>query len=208
MRILRRRFFSLLLSVSGCLLVCVGCATYKPLPPGYTKDSHVARVVVRQMPATPQMMDSGGGGLVGAIITATSRADRMREQLAGIEGPEVQQAFLEEFTQRMSEHLTLADKNEDLRIEVSVMTWGWFLPTIDFGIKVGEYQSHIIGRVEIYDNALNKKVAFAYVRASRPIGTKPIKETARKAVGEVARAFASETEEALIHCVKPAQSGI
>jgi hypothetical protein len=151
------------------------------------------------------MMDSGNGGIIGAIITGTSRTERMREQLAGIRGEDVQQAILDEFNPRMSEHLKLADKDEDLRIEVTVLTWGWFVPTIDFGIKVGEYQSQLIGRVDIYDNVIKKKIAYANVQISRPIGLKPQEELARSAVTEVARVFASEAEEALVHSVKPSQ---
>jgi len=186
-------------------MFCAGCASYKPFPPGFLKAGHTARVVVRQMPARPQMIDSGNGGIIGAVITATSRANRMREQLTGLRGEDVQETLLEEFDRRMGEHLKLDSTDSDLRLEITVLTWGWFVPTIDFGIKVGEYQSQLIGRVEVFDTVRNKKIAYAHLEVARPIGLKPEEEVARAAVAEVARAFATQAEEALVHSVKQPQ---
>jgi hypothetical protein len=193
-------FFALLVWLS----LCPGCASYRPLPASFVTTNRTARVVVRQMPSRPQMMDSGNGGIIGAVITATSRTDKMRDQLAGIRGEDVQDPLLAEFSRCLSEHLQLGNTNEDLRIEVTIQTWGWFVPTIDFGIKVGEYESQVIGRVDVYNNT-KKKIGYAIVQVSRPIGLKPQEDRARAAVAELAREFAQQAEQALIHSVKPRQ---
>src|SRR5260221_7127820 len=141
-----RRGLSLLgfIGATVCLLAGNGCASNKPIPQTYLQPPHSASIVIHQVPEHPQMIDSGQGGLIGAIITGTSRAERMREQLAGITGTQVKDAFFEEFKRRMGEHLNLDSTTQDLRIEVTVDTWGWFVPTTSFGIKVGEYQSQLI----------------------------------------------------------------
>jgi hypothetical protein len=186
-----------------CLFFGAGCATYKPIPSQYLQPTRSAVILVRRMPERPQMMDSGQGGIIGAIVTATSRAERMREQLAGIQGDQVKEALLQEFKGRMAEHFNLADTNQDVRIEITVNTWGWFVPTIDFGIKVGEYQSQLVGHVRVFEVISNKEIAYALIQIQRPLGLKPEEQTARAAVTEVARVFAREAEEALIHSLKP-----
>lgn len=189
--------------VSLVLVLTAGCATYKPLPETYLHPPHSAVVVMAGIPHHPLMMDSSQGGLVGALITATSRASRMREQLAGIDGQQVQSVLMEQFKHELGEHLQLDTTNQDLRIEVTVDVWGWYVPTISFGIKVGEYQSQLVGRVAAFDPVQNKKVAFARLQIQRPIGLKPEPESARAAVDDMARAFAEAAEQALVHSVKP-----
>ena len=145
------------------------------------------------------MRDSGQGGLVGALVTGTSRASTMREQLAGINGDTVKEAFLDDFNRLIGEHLTLNCATNVLRIEVVVSSWGWFVPTGELGIKRGEYQSLMLGSVNVFDVALAKKVASTTVWASKPLGLKPEQASARKAVDEVARQFAAAAENAIIH---------
>lgn len=203
-----RRGLSLwgLLAIIAGLFTSAGCASYKPIPPVYLHPAHSATIVIKRMPDHPQMLDSGQGGLIGAIITATSRAERMREQLAGINGDQVKSIFVDEFKQRIGEHLNLDSTNQDLRIEVSVDSWGWYVPTISFGIKVGEYQSQLVGHVLVYDIARKKKIAYAHVQIQRPLGLQPEEQSARAAVSEMARVFAAQAEEALVHSLKPDQA--
>jgi hypothetical protein len=72
---------------------------------------------------------------------------------------------------------------------------------MDFGIKVGDYECQIIGRVDVFDTQ-NKKIAFAHLRVAEPLGSKPEEESARKAVTKVAEQFATAAETALVHLPK------
>ena len=134
----RRQTAAWLSAVACCGLLWSGCATHKPIPAMYLGKAHSAELILQKIPAGPDMMDSGQGGLIGALITATSRANRMKEQLAGIDGAQVQGPFLDTFSRLMGEHLTLTDSPSELRVVVNIDTWGWYVPTIDFGIKVGQ----------------------------------------------------------------------
>jgi hypothetical protein len=189
------------LLLGSAVLITSGCATHQPIPKEYLGKGQRARLVIQNVPPAPAMMDSGQGGVVGAVITATSRANRMKQQLAGRHAENVQLPFTEMFKRRMAEHLELGDWDGDLKLVVNIDTWGWYVPTIDFGIKVGEYECQMIGRVDVYDNQ-NKRVAFAHLRAAEPLGFKPEEEGARNAVTKVAEQFAMTAETALIHLPK------
>lgn len=197
----RRQTVAWLSAVVCCGLLWSGCATHQPIPQIYLGKAHSAELVIQKIPAGPDMMDSGQGGLIGALITATSRANRMKEQLAGLDGAQVQGPFLDAFSRLIGEHVTLADSPSELRVVVNIDTWGWHVPTIDFGIKVGQYECQLIGRVDVFD-AQEKKVAFARVRVAEPLGSKPEPESARRAVALVAEDFAVATEKVLIHLPK------
>jgi hypothetical protein len=186
---------------AACVLFASGCATHQPIPRVYLDRSHAAGLVIQKVPGAPVMMDSGQGGLIGAIITATSRANNMKEKLAGLDGGQVQATFAEAFTRLMAEHLALAESGGGLRIVVNIDTWGWFVPTIDFGIKVGDYECQLIGRVDVFDSQ-DKRVAYAHLRVAEPLGDKPGEDSARRAVTLVAEDFATAAEHALVHIPK------
>jgi hypothetical protein len=186
---------------AACALLASGCATHQPIPKTYLDQSKHARLVIQKVPPAPTMADSGQGGLVGAIITGTSRANNMKEKLAGIHGDQVQEAFTQAFQKSMGEHLVVGDSDGELRIVVNIDTWGWYVPTIDFGIKVGDYECQVVGRVDVFDTQ-DKKVAFAHLRVAEPLGSKPEEDNARKAVTQVAERFAAAAETALVHLPK------
>ncbi len=194
----RLRAITWLSIAAACALFASGCATHQPLPQAYLDRPTEAGLVIQKVPSAPMMSDSGQGGLIGAIITATSRADNMKEQLAGIDGAQLQTAFTEAFKPLMAEHLKLVESGGELRVVVNIDTWGWYVPTMDFGIKVGDYQCQLIGRVDVFD-AQNKKIAYAHLRAAEPLGSKPQRDSARAAVAKVAEQFAAAAEDALIH---------
>jgi hypothetical protein len=186
---------------AACVLFVTGCATHKPIPNTYLDKSHHAKLVVQNVPPAPAMRDSGQGGIVGAIITATSRTSNMQKKLAGVHGDEVQTAFTQAFEKLMAEHLTVGDFDGELRLVVNIDSWGWYVPTTSFGIKVGDYECQIIGRIDVFDPN-DKKVAFAKIRVAEPLGSKPEEDGARKAVTEVAERFATMAEKALVHLPK------
>jgi hypothetical protein len=151
------------------------------------------------MPAKPEMMDSGQGGIIGAMVTGISRAANMRDQLSGINGAAMKESFLGKFNPLVGEHLTLNSATNDLRIEVGVERWGWYVPTGAMGIKLGEYQCQMFGSVNVFDVAQAKKVASTVVWAQKPLGSKPEQAAARSAAFEVAQQFAAAAENAIIH---------
>jgi hypothetical protein len=184
----------------ACSLLTSGCASpTRYIPAAYLENHPAAAVVIKRMPARPVMMDSGQGGIVGALVTGISRSSNMREQLAGINGDTMKESFSGEFNRLIGEHVTLNCATNDLRIEVAVESWGWFVPTGAMGIKLGEYQCQMTGWVKVFDVGRAKKVASTTIWAQKPLGPKPESTSARNAVFEVAQQFAAAAENTLIH---------
>jgi len=80
------------------------------------------------MPSKATMRDSGQGGLIGVIVTA-GRGSNMKEKLAGIQSETVRELFSQEFNRKVGEHFVLNQLTNDLKIQVTIQSWGWFVPT-------------------------------------------------------------------------------
>ena len=143
--------------------------------------------------------DSGQGGLIGALITATSRASNLKDKMAGIQGETVKELILQELNRRLEKSFVLGEAAKDLKMDVYIDTWGWFVPTTVLGIKTGTYQCEVIGRTTITDlRQKNKKVAFVPVIVQKPLGNKPEEVAAKEAIIEAAQEFANRTVDFLV----------
>jgi hypothetical protein len=182
--------------VAGLLLL-PGCQSIRPLPVAYLEQEHDATVVIKRMPPNATMRDSGEGGLIGAFVTM-GRGSNMEKKLAGIQGETVRELFLQEFSRHLGEHFVINQQTNDLKIQVIIMNWGWFVPTTVLGIKTGAYQCEMSGVVEVFDmKNKKKKIALMPVQVQRPLGNKPEEVAAKEAIVEVAQAFAVEAERLL-----------
>lgn len=198
----RRSLIGMFLVGAVCAVFTSGCATSRPLPKAYLEQDHEATVVMKRIRDKPQMQDSGQGGLIGALITATSRSSNMKEKMAGIQGETVKELLLQELNRRVAEHFVLNQKTNDLKFDVTILTWGWFVPTTVLGIKTGAYQCQIVGRVDVYDvQQKMKRVAFVPVTVQKPLGNKPEEVAAKEAIIEAAQQFAVQAETFLLHPV-------
>ena len=188
---------SLLLAAA---LFGTGCAGTKPLPKAYIDSKHNLTVSVVKIPEKPQMMDSGQGGILGAIITATSRNSMMKEMLAGVQGETVKELIRQEVSRVFQEKFSIVDTGDDLKLDIEVGTYGFFVPTTVAGIKTGAYQFQITGRVMVFDAKNNsKRVALGGAVAQAPLGSKPTKEAVPEAISQCVQKFAEQVMASLIN---------
>jgi hypothetical protein len=93
------------------------------------------------------------------------------------------------------------DTGDDLKLNIRVDIYGFFVPTTVLGIKAGAYQFQIIGYVEARDaKKKGKKVAFAKnVISQVPMGSKPAKELVPEAIAQCVQKFAAAVKSSLIN---------
>lgn len=104
------------------------------------------------------------------------RGKKLREKMEGVEGSAVKELIRQELTRNLEEHFYIEEFSEELAVKVNVLTWGWFLPTGILGIKGGDYQTEIIGEIEVFDLQLpedEQRIAYAQIRANDPLGNDP-----------------------------------
>src|SRR5512145_1999155 len=53
------------------MVLLSGCASHKAMPASYLHQDREATIVIHSFPAKPTMSDSGEGGIIGALVTAT-----------------------------------------------------------------------------------------------------------------------------------------
>jgi hypothetical protein len=180
-------------------LFCSGCATSKNLPRTYLDTRHDLTVTVVKIPEKPQMMDSGGGGLIGMMVTSTTRKSTMKEMMEGIQGETVKELTRQEINRLLQDRFNLVDSSDDLKLNVRIDTYGFFVPTTVAGIKTGAYQFQITGYVEIRDAKLgSKKVAFVNGVSQSPLGNKPTQEAVPGALADAIKQFSENTVNYLI----------
>ena len=181
------------------LLVCSGCATSKSLPHAYLDTKHDLSVTVVKIPEKPQMMDSGQGGLLGALITSTSRKSMMNDMLQGVQGETVKELIRQEINRLIQEKFNLVDSSDDLKLNVRIDTYGFFVQTTVAGIKTGGYQFQIRGYVEILDAKQgSKKVAFVNGVSQSPLGNKPTQEAVPGALDGAVKQFSENAVSVLL----------
>ena len=135
------------------LSLMLGCATApKPLKDTYFKEAHEMTVEVVGISEKPTLMDSGGGGIIGLLVSA-GRSSTMREKMAGLSGDAVSELLRQTITEKLEDHFEVVEEEGDLATEITITNWGWFVPTTMFGIKTGSYQFRIMGSVNIWDKS-------------------------------------------------------
>ena len=191
-----------------CAILCVasGCYSPKPIAKSYFESKTPMSVTVGKCPAQAEMRDSGQGGLIGAMVTATGRATKMREAMSGIAGDTVKELIRQRFSEQMEKYLDVQDDGQ-LKTVIDITQWGWYLPTTIAGIKTGAYQFVISGTVTVTDSQQKKrpKVAYLTVQANETIGNKPTAEISQEALLKCADKFAVQTVTFLVK-ERPAQS--
>ena len=179
-----------------CIVVCFigsGCYSPKPIPHAYFEQEPEVAVVVDECPEAAQMRDSGQGGLIGALVTA-GRADKMKEAMEGIIGDTVKELVRQQFESAIEDYFDVYEDGE-LRIEIDIEQWGWFVPTTVAGIKTGAYQFTISGLITVTDPEVKKKkgqVATCRIAVSESIGDKPTAAVSQEALLKCAQAFATQ----------------
>lgn len=191
------RFGLLSIAISVLTTGCIMPPT--PIPASYFNQNHEMSVKVTRCPPAPQMMDSGQGGIIGALVNAT-RASGMTKNMEGIKGETVSELLRQKVTGKMEDCFDVVDDQEQLAAEIAVTQWGWFVPSTAFGIKTGSYQLRINGDVTIYDKTQKrrKKIAYAPVFAQEPLGNDPAPDVAQEALLKAIDSFAGNSSAILL----------
>ena len=193
--------------VTVCVAFLTGCASIKPLPQAYLNPKHDIFVKIVKCPEKPQMMDSGQGGILGAIITGTSRKSTMKQMMAGIQGETVKELVRQEMNRAIQQQFNIVDSDTDLTLNITINNFGFFVPTTVAGIKTGAYQFQIAGTVEIVDSKLkSKRVASAIAIAQSPLGSKPSAEAVPDALTQSVKIFVENTVKALLMIKEPSRT--
>jgi hypothetical protein len=171
------------------------------MPAQYFQADHEMATTIPKIPPKAVMADSGEGGLLGALITATGRADKMKAQLAGLQGETISELMRQSINRRLESKFFIGDEGKDLLLEVNVLQWGWYVPTTVVGIKTGAYQCQVTGACTVYDLTIPKKkskqrIAFSPLLVARkPLGNDPEdlpEASVKKTMIETVDAFTEE----------------
>lgn len=184
-----------------------GCATPpQPLPQAYlTSESEIA-IDVTKINEEGVFRSSGGGGLIGALVDIGREGD-LREKMKGIKGAMVEKLVSQELTRNLEEHFYVEEESEELRMDVEVLTWGWFLPTAMFGIKAGDYATEIVANVFVYDLKKPEKeqrIGYVQLRATAPLGADPDEKQLQESLLQCADNFGKEVVDFLLSREKEA----
>lgn len=185
---------SFLLALMSVLIS--GCATGPvQLPAKYFEKQHEISISVVKIDDKPRMRDSGQGGLIGAIVNA-GRSSSMQEIFDGIKGETVKELLRQQIANKLEGPFVIEEESKDLSLEITVNTWGWFLPTTLFGIKTGSYQLEIFGEVSIYELKREKEqIAFVRAYAQKPLGNDPSSTECQQALKLAIDEFAQQVAE-------------
>ncbi|OHB64587.1 MAG: hypothetical protein A2Y76_13800 [Planctomycetes bacterium RBG_13_60_9] len=188
-----RRVTILLLSCAIIGSLASGCYSPKPIPKAYFESKSQMSVAVGKCPEKAQMSDSGGGGLIGAMVTA-GRAGAMNEAMSGITGDTVKELVRQRFSEKMEEYFDVYDEGP-LKTVIDIQQWGWYVPTTVVGIKTGSYQFILSGTVTMTDTAQKRKprIANLLTQVSETIGNKPTAAVSQEALLKCADKFAAQT---------------
>jgi len=166
-------------------LYSCGVKQPSPIPPTYYETEPELCVDIVRIAPKPFMRDSGQGGIIGLVVNS-SRSNNMQEQLEGIKGETVQELLRQKISDKMEAVFDIADVEDKpgLALEVTVTTWGWFVPTTAFGIKTGAYQFEIIGAATVFDQTQPERKEIAWISAfsQKPLGNDPDKDETQQAL--------------------------
>jgi len=183
---MKNKILWLAVLVCFTMIFMSGCATAPPkhLPAKYTQEDHEMSIEIVKISDKPALRDSGGGGLIGIIVSA-DRASDMRDIFEGIEGETVKELLRQQISDNLESAFIIDEESEDLALEVTVTNWGWFVPTTAFGIKTGSYQLEIFVTVSVYTlNPEKKQITTFRAIAQKPLGSDPKTEDTQKALME------------------------
>jgi hypothetical protein len=181
-------------------LVLFGCATGpKSIPDAYYQKDYYMSVDVVKCSEKPQMADSGGGGLIGLMVKG-ARAKTMKEKMEGIRGDAFKELLRQNISQKLEDYFEVVGEDAELATEISIVQWGWFLPTTAFGIKTGSYQFVIGGEVKVFDNNDGKKtrIASVSVTSAQPMGNDPTKDASQEALLKAIEDFSNQAVDVIL----------
>jgi|GEM_PF-3116099 len=172
-----------------------------PIPSSYYETEPELSIEIVKIEPKPVMRDSGGGGLIGLIVKS-GRSSNMKEQLEGIKGETVKELLRQNISAKMEEAFDISDveDNPGLALEVSITTWGWFVPTTALGIKTGSYQFEIIGSASVFDQIqpARKEVAYITAFSQKPLGNDPDKDETQQALLQAIDDFSNQVGNMLL----------
>lgn len=193
----------LLLAIMVTSAVFQGCAsTPMSIPSSYMNKDREISVQISEIEEKPEFRDSKGGGIIGWAVSL-GRSSDMKEMFEGVKGETVKELLRQKIEQKFDGPFVVDEESKDLRLEVEVIQWGWFLPTTAFGIKAGSYQLEIIGNVRVYDLSTdNENVAGVMVTSQKPLGNNPTAEACQTALQQAIDDFSEKAAKTLLKEMK------
>lgn len=183
----------------GIVLLCglafagAGCISMpKMLPAEYFAPPRTLAIEVTDCPAVPTLRtDQPAGTLAGA--TWLVRVQAMNNRMAGITPDMVQQAIRRALEKPLAGTFTLADRDAQLVLKVSLNDWGWYVPTGKFGESTDIHYFRLGGTSTIVDPAQNgETVFFTYNSTDTPLGDRLTKEKCEATLPKAAEDFAAQ----------------
>jgi hypothetical protein len=156
-------------------------------------------VVVVRCSEKPLFQDSGGGGLIGLMVSA-GRSSNMKKKMEGISGDTVKELLRQSISGKLEDYFDLVEEDAPLATEIKVNQWGWYLPTTAFGIKTGSYQMRILGEVKVYDTSNGKKARIASVTGSseQSLGDDPEADVTQEALLKAIDDFSTQVVDVIL----------
>lgn len=124
-----------------------------------------------------------------------ARNESMRRLLSGIAPAQIRQAVALELARQLDGTFTIAERNAQLVLKVSISEWGCYVPTGRFGANRGGRQFRLGGTATILDldPAQDGAKAFcAYARSHTSLDDSRTKEQCEAALPKAAEDFAAE----------------
>lgn len=176
-----------ILSILLAIILLNACVTTKYIPKSYFDKRHSLNVAVKPLPAASliESCNSGGEGLLSAIISAaasSSRSQDLAKTFAHIDQEGLKDELQNSIKAKIKDFYDVNSDERDLRATITIHSWGWILPTASFGIRVGSYQLQITGTVKVYDlKDAGKEIANISLRTNEEMKDNlDQKETTRK----------------------------
>ncbi len=114
--------------------------------------------------------------------------------MEGIIGDTVKELVRQKFEAAIEEYFDVYEEGQ-LRAEIDIEQWGWFVPTTVAGIKTGSYQFTLAGMVTVTDKEVKKKkgqIATCKIAVNESIGDKPTAAVSQEALLKCTDKFAAE----------------
>lgn len=191
----------ILVLVGAIGIVCLtGCASPRPIPRTYFQaEEPEISVTVTRINEKPAFRDSGGGGLLGTLISESLRGNTFRESMEGLSGNMVGDLIKQALEAALEEHFFIEDASKQLHVDIEITQWGWFLPTTLLGIKAGSYKMEIVGKATTWDVAeRRKKVGFAKITTQIALGSDPETANVQEVLREATKLFGAQVANILL----------
>ena len=176
-------------------LAGAGCFSMpKMLPAEYFAPKRTLTLEVADCPPTPTLRtDQPAGNIAGATWLVRDQA--MKNRMAGITPATIHQAVRQALEKPLAEMFTVAERDAQLALKISINDWGWYVPTGKFGESTDIHYFRIGGTATIVDldpAQSGQKVFFTYNSTDTPMGDHLTKEKCEATLPKAADDFAAQ----------------